>query len=81
MLNTDDFVVIVPPQGLPVLAKPGEDLSPYVGELFRVNKTVVLRDGRSLSGSIFRGRETSASDELHIMDLLNQQFVSPGRQS
>ena len=76
MLNSDDFVIIVPREGLPFIAEPGADLSPYVdGHHFRVNRTIALKDGRSIHGSVFRARETTASDELHIHDLLNQQFI------
>jgi hypothetical protein len=76
MLTSDDFVITVPRQGLPFIAEPGGDLSQYVdGHHFRVNRTVALRSGRSLTGSVFRARELSASDEIHIQDLLNQRFA------
>lgn len=77
MQNSDDFVVIVPTQGEAFLAEPGDDLSLYVGQHFtHLNKAVALKDGRHLQGSVYRGRETSASDEVHILDLINQQFTN-----
>ena len=76
MLNSDDFVIIVPREGLPFIADSGSDLSKYVdGPHFRVNRSVALKDGRNLQGSVFRARETTAADELHIHDLLNQRFA------
>ena len=60
---------------MPFVAEPGSDLSEYVGnQFFRVSKTVALKNGRSVTGSIFRGRETNASDEIHILTLLNERF-------
>jgi hypothetical protein len=76
MLASDEFVVIVPQEGLPFLAEPGADLSGYVGSHFRVNKRVVLKNSRSLAGSVFRAREMTAADELHMLDLLNQRFAT-----
>ena len=76
MLNTDEFVIVVPREGAPTLAQPGGDLSPYVGSGYtRVSKVVALKNGRSVQGSIYRARETTAADELEIIDLLNQQFT------
>jgi hypothetical protein len=76
MLTSDDFVIIVPRQGLPFIAEQGGDVSQYVdGHDFRVSRTVALRNGRSLTGSVFRARELSASDDIHIQDLLNQRFA------
>jgi hypothetical protein len=78
MLKDDDFVVIVPVNGAPILAIPGEDLSPYVAQPFtRLGKMVALKDGRTVSGSVFRGRETTAADEIRIIELLNKLFVKP----
>lgn len=75
MIASDEFVVIVPHDSLPFLAEPGADLSEYVGSHFRVNKRVVLKNGRSLAGSVLRAREMRAADELHMLDLLNQRFA------
>jgi hypothetical protein len=75
VIASDEFVVIVPHDGLPFVADPGADLSEYVGSHFRVNKTVVLKHGRSLAGSVFRAREMTAGDELYILELLNQRFA------
>ena len=75
MLNSDDFVIIVPREGLPFIAEVGADLSPYVdGHHFRVNRTIALNNGRSIQGSVLRARDTDAADELHIHHLLNQRF-------
>ena len=75
MIHSDDFVAIVPTDGLPFLAGTGDDLSEYVGERYlRVNKTVTLRDGREIRGSVFRARKTTAADEIHLMDLIKQRF-------
>jgi hypothetical protein len=76
MLNTDDFTIVVPIDGAPRLIQPGDDLSPLVNsDCNRLNKTVALKDGRSIKGSIFRARATTAADELGIMELLNAHFV------
>lgn len=76
MINSDDFVIIVPSAGLPFIADTDSDLSKYVdGHHFRVNRSVALKNGRSLQGSVFRARETTAADELHIHELLNQRFA------
>src|SRR4051812_36278759 len=79
MLNTDDFLILVPLDGLPKLLPTGADVSEYVGQrgVLRVNKTVALNDNRSVTGSIIRLRETSAADEIHIMDLMNRHFRAP----
>lgn len=75
MLNSDDFAIIVPPNGEPRLVQLGEALSPFAVPPFtRVNKTVVFRGGRSIKGSIYRGRTTTAADELQIMGLLSVAF-------
>lgn len=76
MIASDTFVIIVPVDcGLPFLVTPGDDLSAYLDIPFvRLNKTVALRDGKSVQGSVFRGRKTTAGDELHIHELLNSLF-------
>jgi len=77
MLTSDDFVIIVPIKGLPRLAAAGEDLSPYIGTSFsRANKTVALKDGRAVQGSVFWAGARSAAAELQILELLNAQFAS-----
>jgi hypothetical protein len=74
MIIPDEFVIVVPRVGPPFITEPGADLSEYIGnQFFRVNKLVALDNGRSLSGSVFWGREKSAGDEFHIMHLLNQR--------
>jgi hypothetical protein len=75
MINADDFVAIIPRDGLPFLAEPGADLTEYLDQnFFRISKTVVLKGGQSLTGSVFRSRETTAADEIHMTDLINQRF-------
>ena len=59
---------------MPFLAAPDSDLSPYVGEYLRISKAVQLHEGRSVHGSIYRGRDTTASDELVITDLITGLF-------
>lgn len=72
----DDFVIIVPRDArkVPFLVDPTSDLSEYVGEFIRVSKTVQRYQGKSVSGSVYRGRETTVSDELTIMDLISATF-------
>lgn len=76
MLHSDEFVFLIPLDGLPVLAEPGDDLSPYVGVPFeRFTETFALRNGRSVKGSIFRAKPMNAGHHLYIVDALNEKFA------
>jgi hypothetical protein len=69
---SDNFEIVVPMTGRPILMEAGADLSPYVGGTFtRLNKQVALNSGRVVQGTIFAERTLTASDELDIHDKLN----------
>jgi hypothetical protein len=74
-IETDEFAIIVPPVGRPHFAEGQELVEAVAKGCFRTSKTVALNSGRPVSGSIYKERETNASDEMQIFDLLASRFA------
>ncbi|MDB4915628.1 MAG: hypothetical protein JWM95_3272 [Gemmatimonadetes bacterium] len=79
MLTTDDFSILVPVDGPPRLVLSSSELVSFGDgpKDFRKNRVIALKDNRTVQGSVYRKRDTSASDELHIFELLNSRFREP----
>ncbi|HRN51913.1 MAG TPA: hypothetical protein PK788_00290 [Gemmatimonadaceae bacterium] len=76
MTSDDDFALIVPRHGEPVIVEPGDDLSEYVGsQLSTRRRAVALKSGRSVTGTIYAIRELSGEDEIAIEVLVNEFFA------